>query len=136
MTETVHPCIEVAAAVIVKEGRLLLVRKRDTSTFMLPGGKPGAGEGDLGCLARELEEELGATPGAALELFGSFEADAANEPGRRVMARVYRLCLMSEPRASGEIEELLWYDFGQPAAGLALAPLVVNCIAPRLRRSA
>lgn len=103
---------------------------------MLPGGKPEAGERDSECLLREVREELGATPRDELEPFGTFEADAANEPGRKVLARLYRLCLLSEPRPSGEIEEVVWYDFRKSVGHLTLAPLVLNFIVPQLRQSA
>jgi 8-oxo-dGTP diphosphatase len=127
---------EIAAAVVIEHGRLLLVRKRGTSAFMLPGGKLEPGESDRDCLLREIEEELGAAPRAELAHLGTFEADAANEPDCRIVARVYRASLMIEPRTSGEIEELAWYDLGQPAEHLTLAPLVSNFVIPRLRQSA
>ncbi len=39
-------------------GRLLLVRKRNTLAFMLPGGKAEPGEDPIAALTRELNEEL------------------------------------------------------------------------------
>lgn len=51
--------IHVSAVVITdSEGRILLVRKRNTSFFMQPGGKPDAGETAEQALIRELNEEL------------------------------------------------------------------------------
>jgi 8-oxo-dGTP diphosphatase len=44
---------------VVSGDRLLVVRKRGTGTFILPGGKPEGSEGDLATLAREVDEELG-----------------------------------------------------------------------------
>jgi 8-oxo-dGTP diphosphatase len=128
--------IEVVAAAVVERDRLLLVRKRGTSTFMLPGGKLEPGESDRECLLREIKEELGAAPHGEFEHLGTFEADAANEPDHRVVARVYRLYLTNDPGTSGEIEELAWYDLRQPAAHLTLAPLVSKFVIPRLRESA
>lgn len=50
-------------AVIVHEGKLLLVRHHhDTSFAALPGGNLEWGEGVKECLRRELVEELGAQP--------------------------------------------------------------------------
>jgi 8-oxo-dGTP diphosphatase len=52
--------ISIAAAVIADaSGRLLLVRKRGTSAFMLPGGKIEPDEEPVDALVRELREELG-----------------------------------------------------------------------------
>lgn len=62
----------VAAAVIVEQGRLLLVRRAADQPlpgfWELPGGKVEQGESLEGCLVRELDEELGvrATVGAVL----------------------------------------------------------------------
>ena len=125
--------IEVAAAVIVKHGRLLLVRKRGTSAFILPGGKPESGESDLQCLAREMREELAATIDTDAAFLGAFEAEAANEPGRRVLARAYLLYLLNEPMAAGEIEKVIWCDIRKPREHYVLAPLVLDAILPRLQ---
>jgi ADP-ribose pyrophosphatase YjhB (NUDIX family) len=46
-------------AVIIEDGKILLVRKRQT--WILPGGKPGINESDLECLCREIREELSGT---------------------------------------------------------------------------
>lgn len=44
------------SGVIIEEGYILLVRKK--KTWILPGGKPKAGESDTECLLREIDEEL------------------------------------------------------------------------------
>lgn len=50
--------IRISAAIITDEnGRILVVRKRDTVHFIQPGGKLDAGESPLAALARELKEE-------------------------------------------------------------------------------
>jgi mutator protein MutT len=49
----------VAAAVIVRAGRLLLARRRAEGRWELPGGKVEPGETLAECLRRELSEELG-----------------------------------------------------------------------------
>ena len=43
-----------AVCLLDNDGRLLLVRKRDTHAFMLPGGKLEAGESPREALHREL----------------------------------------------------------------------------------
>ena len=47
-----------AACLLDDAGRLLLVRKRNTQAFMLPGGKAGPGEDAIAALTRELKEGL------------------------------------------------------------------------------
>ncbi len=55
--------VVVAAGVLVRDGRLLLGRRRDPSphseAWELPGGKTRPGESLVACLERELDEELG-----------------------------------------------------------------------------
>lgn len=47
---------ESVAAVIIRNGCILLVQKKET--WLLPGGKPEDEELDKECLSRELQEEL------------------------------------------------------------------------------
>jgi 8-oxo-dGTP diphosphatase len=101
----------VAAVVADAEGRTLLVRKRGTEAFMLPGGKPGPDEAPLAALDREIGEELGC--GLNLEscrALGRFEAPAANERGYMVEAQLFAATLVGHAEVSGEIEELAWVD--------------------------
>ena len=128
------PRIHVSAALITDAaGRVLFVRKRGTSVFMQPGGKPEPGESPAEALARELEEELGLLVAPErLQPLGSFESDAANEPGHRVIADAFALQVESDevsPRA--EIAELRWIARDE-ASALALAPLSVDFLLPRL----
>ena len=48
-----------AAAIIIREDKLLTVRSRRGSVFISPGGKYLEGESPAQCLSRELCEELG-----------------------------------------------------------------------------
>ena len=93
--------LDIVTAVIRDEaGRMLLVRKRGTSTFMKPGGKRDSGEDDLTTLARELDEELGCRLVAA-ELLGHYAAPAANEAGR--LSRIARSWSIQPFRAAAMI---------------------------------
>ncbi|WP_236251012.1 NUDIX domain-containing protein [Jeongeupia sp. HS-3] len=119
---------------LVREGRLLTVRKRGTQHFMLPGGKPEAGEADSDGLIREIAEELScALESASLVLLGEFAASAANEPGRDVLARVHLGELSGDISLAAEIEALHWLDLDKTSPVL-LAPLLVTQVLPALRR--
>ncbi len=126
------PVIRVSAAVVVDEnGRALLVRKRGTQAFMHPGGKPEPGERPDETLVRELAEELGAVVAVTdLRPLGTFEADAANEPGHRVVADVFAVDV--DPAVvtpAAEIAEALWVTAAE-ASALPLAPLARDALLP------
>lgn len=131
--------IRIAAAVIQDDaGRMLVVRKSGTVSFMQPGGKLEPGESAAECLSRELHEELAlVVPVGELEPVGRFRADAANEAGWRVDCDVFRvgtLCFAAlaqgaaggEPVVQAEIAEARWCTrdelLGLAADGV-LAPL-------------
>lgn len=116
------------------EGRVLNVRKRGTSSLMLPGGKHEPGEDARTTAVREFEEELGlALDPALLRELGVFRASAANEPGHVVEAAVFEHPLVAgaaaaEPRA--EIEHLEWIDPTVPRSDMA--PLNTDFVFPAL----
>ncbi|MFM9381828.1 NUDIX hydrolase [Pseudomonas sp. UV AK001] len=128
--------IRIAAALLLNpEGQTLLVRKRDTSAFMQPGGKIEAHELPVHALARELEEELGLVIDPAQASFlGQFSAPAANEPGFVVQAEIFQLTIDAEVSPAAEIEEVIWID---PATDgdVVLAPLTRDLILPFYRAS-
>ncbi|MGC5169122.1 NUDIX hydrolase [Micromonospora sp. DT81.3] len=122
------PRIFVSAAVITDvDGRVLVVRKHGTSVFMQPGGKPETGESAAEALARELHEEVGlVVQPHDLQPLGTFEADAANEPGHRVVAAAFRVA--AEPdavSAHAEIAEVRWITPADVST-MALAPLSLD----------
>jgi 8-oxo-dGTP diphosphatase len=101
----------VAAIAMNDQGETLLVRKRGTAAFMLPGGKPGPGESALDALVREVGEELDCgLDRASCRPLGTFRAPAAHEPGFTVEAELYAVSLDGDPRPWGEIEETRWID--------------------------
>ncbi len=123
--------VEIVAGVVRDpEGRVLTVRKRGTTAFMLPGGKREPGEGDLETLSRELFEELGCALATA-DHIGTFDAPAANEPDTRVYGAIYLARVEGVISARAEIEELLWLDPANPPP-VRLAPLLERHVLPRI----
>lgn len=129
MTSNIH----VSAVVLTDTaGRVLLVRKRGTTMWMNPGGKPEPGESPAQCGAREVAEELGLVldPDRLVPL-GEHAAAAANEPGHTVVSQCFYwpspIDAAVEPAA--EIDAIRWVtpeDLTDPT----LAPLFVHSIAP------
>lgn len=121
-----------AACLFDPAGRLLLVRKRGTRMFMLPGGKREHAETPLQALLRELDEELSLQlTASALTTLGHFNEVAANEPDTRVAADIFRGVLAHPVQPAAELEELRWLSAGEPH-GDDLAPLLRHHVLPRI----
>lgn len=127
----------IVAATVIRddEGRILLVRKRGTSRFMLPGGKIEAGESPAECAIREAHEELGVSLDPdLLEPLGEWTAPAANEPEHTVHGRMFTHPFLPGIAVQGEIDELLWID--PETTRDDLAPLFEHRVLPALRERA
>ena len=87
------PIIRVSAAIVRnRDGQFLLVRKKGTTAFMFPGGKPEPGETPDQTLIRELDEELNLRVGTEdLTFVGTFRTNAANEANTQLLADVFTL---------------------------------------------
>ena len=128
------PVITVAAIAFVRaDGRVLTVRKRGTRRYMLPGGKPEAGERAIETAVREVREELGIhVRPDELEPLGEFVSRAANEEGHALRATVFLSRAEVSPVVQAEIDDLRWAD---PAAADPMdAPLNHEHVFPLLAR--
>lgn len=129
--------IRVSAVVFVNDDmEVLTVRKRGTTGFMLPGGKPEPGESFKETAVREVYEELGlriSVPG--LQEIGVFTQPALNEPGMMVEAHVYLAPIVDtswgKVHPQAEIEQIRWVH---PVAGNLehQAPLNTEAVFPAL----
>jgi len=113
-----EPIVLVVAAVIVREGRVLLGRRLAGSHlehhWEFPGGKIEPGEDPAAALVRELREELDvrASVGAP------FAFNYHEYSGRRLLLLAYLADLQGEARAVG-CSDLGWFD----APGVAALPM-------------
>jgi 8-oxo-dGTP pyrophosphatase MutT (NUDIX family) len=132
-TETAN-VIRVSAVVLRDErGLILTVRKRGTSRFMLPGGKPEPGESAESAAIRECAEELGVRlEPTRLARLGVWRAAAANEAGHLVEGTVFEHPAVRHPQATAEIEELRWLDATARPLPDDLAPLLEQHVLPAL----
>jgi 8-oxo-dGTP diphosphatase len=112
--------IEVVAAVMLRDGKILIGQRKRSGRHPLkwefPGGKVEPGEDPRAALARELREELNVEAGIG-DLVDSYEV--AYPDGFRVRLLFYRVTeFEGEPR-NLDFEEILWerperlpdYDF-------------------------
>ena len=131
--------LNIATACFVNaQQELLVVRKRNTQAWMLPGGKLDAGETASQALVRELHEELQMTVApASLHWLGDFEAPAANEAHTTVHAQVFVVPLPEgqTPVHAAEIAEMQWLPLHAPLPA-NLAPLLRTAIIPALHAQA
>ncbi len=127
--------IRVSAVVLQDEsGAVLTVRKRGTTRFMLPGGKPELGESAEQAAVRECREEIGVDIDAdSLETLGVFRADAANEIGRTVEATVFSYPGRVVAVHAAEIDAMRWLALHDSPAPDEIAPLLVEHVLPALR---
>lgn len=128
----------VVSAVVLRDerGHLVTVRKRDTTRFQLPGGKPEPGESAAEAAVRECVEGTGlALDVDELVPLGRFSAPAANEAGRDVLGDVFvwpGTAAARRVRALAEIAEIRPLDPDGPLPD-DLAPLLRDHVLPALR---
>jgi len=108
--------IYIAAAMILDPAlQLLLVRKKGSPYYMLPGGKFEAGEELKDTLRRELLEELDfEVQEADIVFLGSHETNAVHEKDTRVHGSICQINLLTDRdfKPHAEIEEVVWVHQG------------------------
>ncbi len=110
-----NPIVLVAAAIAVRDGKVLLTRRREGDRFAgqweFPGGKVDPGESPPAALVRELREEIG-TGAEILSpyqfAYHEYERSPGDQRGPlRVLLLFYLVRLEGEPRAV-EVAEAKW----------------------------
>lgn len=100
--------MKVTAAIIEKDGRILLARrkreKKDGGWLEFPGGKVRPGEEPSEGLRRELQEEFG-LQAEIKESLGIFK-DPEAQPGIELW--VYRVVMKGPPLYLADHEEIIW----------------------------
>lgn len=117
--------------IILNNKHFLVNRKKNTTLFLLPGGKPTPNETPQQCLTREIQEEhqCQVTP-SSLQFLCHVEDVAANELNTTVAIDVYLGNITGEPKPSSEIQEQHW--IGKDDDTSLLSPIIKNKILPEL----
>ncbi|NKE69183.1 (deoxy)nucleoside triphosphate pyrophosphohydrolase [Nitrospiraceae bacterium HYJII51-Mn-bac16s-1-B09] len=102
------PIIEVAIAIIVRDGEILVTRRKEgvhlPGLWEFPGGKRDSGETIRACLLREVKEELGAT----VEIERLFWERSHDYADRTVILHAYFCRLLSGDLMPLASQELKW----------------------------
>ncbi len=123
--------IKKSALAVIKDNKLLVVRSKGSSYFLMPGGKPKEGETEIAALKREIMEELGCgIDNSSVIYLGKFE-DLTADGKARVLIDLYTGTLLGEPKPSSEIEELKWVS-AKDALNPFLTPVIKRQILPFL----
>ncbi len=97
--------IHAVAGVIVKDGRLLVVKEFDEEVYHTPGGKIELPETPMDALKRELEEEIG------VQLLSAQPFIKINDEtfhGDKLLLETFMAEIEGMPKPSSEIESLQW----------------------------
>ncbi len=123
--------IEKSAMAVVRDNQLLVVRKRGSRDYLMPGGKPKRGESPIEALKRELMEEISCgVDSSSIALLGTFE-DLTSDGRAKVSIDLFSGELIGEPKPASEIEELGWISAAD-AISPNLTPIIKRQIMPFL----
>jgi len=92
-----------ATAVVVRDGRVLLVRDKGKRQYSLPGGGINKGEPSIAAAARELYEELGLSA-------DRIERVLTYGGGTRRHSVFLITAFHGELRIKSELDKFLWWD--------------------------
>jgi len=100
---------ERGVAVVIRHGKVLLVRDKGKHRFSLPGGAIKKGEPTVSAAARELYEELG---------LKAVKATRRRDCDFKGAVSQHRVCLIEangNPRLRGhELDKFIWWDMKTP----------------------
>ncbi|WP_245647728.1 (deoxy)nucleoside triphosphate pyrophosphohydrolase [Novosphingobium lentum] len=130
--------VVVAAALIDRDGRVLMQRRRLAAEhgglWEFPGGKVEAGESAEAALVRELDEELGiaiATADLTPLAFATTPQPSIQRPAGMVLLLFACRAWQGEPRCL-DGEAIGWFEPGA-LAGLPMPPLDISLAAAVIR---
>lgn len=105
-----HVPIDVDVAVIRRDGRVLVARRRAAAPlgglWEFPGGKRRPGESGADCARREAREEVG----LAVRVGPVLEARVHPDPDRTLLLRFYECAPEAGEPRSLEVDEVRWVE--------------------------
>jgi len=117
--------------IVIRDSKLLLVRKKNSNHLILPGGKVESDESEIECLNRELFEELQVHPvNSSLKPYHTFVGQTAEERNREIRMKTYFGEIDGTPSPSSEIDSFFWCPLSESHADAS--PLLSTQIIPCL----
>ena len=123
----------VAGLALVRDDRVLLVRKSGTDRFVLPGGSTRAGESTSLSVIHDVADELGVpVTSYDFDLLGIYAAPSVTQPGTLVEATIYAAALDEADLwvPQGDLDAARWEPLDSEAEDLS--PLVRHHVLPAL----
>lgn len=123
--------INKCAALVIKDNKLLVVRKSGTSIFISAGGKVDPNETKLECLEREVFEELG----VKIITSRPYSCDSAKAEfeNKVITIHSYIVEVEGEPKPSSEISEIFWMGIND-VNEIKLGSILKEHLVPKLYR--
>ncbi|MDW3846379.1 MULTISPECIES: NUDIX hydrolase [Micromonospora] len=124
--------IQKVGAAIVRDGKVMVVRKKDqpSAEYYMPGGRMEEGETQRETLFREIREEL-CVDIDHYEYVGSFEDRAVFE-GTPIVIHAYLVTVVGEPSAANEVKEYRWIGQDHEREGLTVSSIMAKQVIPAL----
>ena len=123
----------VAGLALVRDDRVLLVRKSGTDRFVLPGGSIRAGESTSLSVIHDVADELGVpVTSYDFDLLGIYAAPSVTQPGTLVEVTIYAAALEEADLwvPQGDLDAARWEPLDSEAEDLS--PLVRHHVLPAL----
>jgi len=95
------------AGILIKDGKLLMVKGRKCPELWTPGGTLESGETDEQCLRRELKEEISVEL-KDMKFFKEYTGKSFYVPNKVVTQHIYIISVKGAPKPDSEIDELIW----------------------------
>jgi 8-oxo-dGTP pyrophosphatase MutT (NUDIX family) len=121
------------AGIIIKNKKLLMVRKYNEPHFIMPGGRVLEGETKEQTLARELKEELNVEL-VSMKLFKTWEAPHFKDKNKIVKMETFLVEIKGNPKASSEINEIKWIDSNYNQEDIKVASINEDYLIPELKK--